>query len=103
MRVYFQSKWSYDMNKMLGYDPKGYLQIVNNAVDDTIFHNRGRQPFSRLRKTKIMASSWSSGERKGFKTFKWLDDNLDFTKYKFSSMGTFRTGWCLKTSRPYHP
>jgi glycosyltransferase involved in cell wall biosynthesis len=99
----FQSKWSYDMNKMLGYDPKGYLQIVNNAVDDTIFHNRGRQPFSRLRKTKIMASSWSSGERKGFKTFKWLDDNLDFTKYEFFFSGNVPDGMVFKNIKTLPP
>ena len=99
----FQSKWSYDMNKMLGYDPKGYLQIVNNAVDDTIFHNRGRQPFSRLRKTKIMASSWSSGERKGFKTFKWLDDNLDFTKYEFFFSGNIPDGMVFKNIKTLPP
>jgi glycosyltransferase involved in cell wall biosynthesis len=99
----FQSKWSYDMNKMLGYDPKGYLQIVNNAVDDTIFHSRGRQPFSRLRKTKIMASSWSSGERKGFKTFKWLDDNLDFSKYEFFFSGNVPDGMVFKNIKTLPP
>jgi glycosyltransferase involved in cell wall biosynthesis len=99
----FQSKWSFDMNKMLGYSPKGYLQIVNNAVDDTIFHNRGRAPFSRLRKTKIMASSWSAGERKGFKTFKWLDDNLDFMKYEFFFSGNVPDGMTFRNIKVLPP
>ena len=49
---------------MLGYKVAGPYKIVNNAVDETIFNSAGKVPFDRKRKIRIVASSWSAGERK---------------------------------------
>lgn len=99
----FQSQWSYDMNVMLGYKPTGPTRIVNNAVDETIFNSQGRVPFDRQRKIRIVGSSWSAGERKGFKTFKWLDDNLDFERYSFTFMGNVPDGIAFKNIKHAPP
>ena len=98
----FQSQWSYNMNIMLGYKPRGILRIVNNAVDEDIFHPRGRIPWGdkynskNLYKVRLMASSWSSGQRKGFQTFKWMDDHLDWTKFEFTFSGSLPKGVTFK-------
>ena len=92
----FQSRWSYDMNIALGYKPVGPYEIVNNAVDESIFNREGKKPFDRSTKVRLVGSSWSSGERKGFKTFKWLDENLDFTRYSFTFMGNLPDGVTFK-------
>ena len=99
----FQSQWSYDMNVMLGYRPRGPTKIVNNAVDETIFNTDGRIPFDRNRKIRIVGSSWSAGERKGFKTFKWLDENLDFDRFSFTFMGNLPDGYSFKNIKHSPP
>ena len=72
------------MNRALGYTPKEPITIINNAIDHTIFHNRSRVPWAGARdgqrKVRLLSSSWSNGERKGFSTFKWMDANLDFDR-----------------------
>ena len=83
----FQSSWSLEMNRLLGYKPKEPIFIVPNAVDSTIFHSNGRLEWSPARKTRIISSSWSDGERKGFASFAWLDEHLDFSKYDYTFIG----------------
>ena len=99
----FQSQWSYDMNKRLGYEPRGPIRIVNNAVDEAIFNNVGKVGFDRGRKVRIIGASWSAGERKGFKTFKWLDDHLDFDRYEFTFMGNVPDDVTFKNIKPFPP
>jgi hypothetical protein len=72
------------MNLKLGYKPKEPVTIINNAIDHTIFHNASRLSWAGAkagsRKIRLISSSWSNGERKGFNTFKWLDHNLDYER-----------------------
>ena len=83
----FQSKWSYDMNVLLGYTIKEPYYIIPNGVDDSIFHARSRMSWSTNRKTRLISSAWAANERKGYKTHKWLDENLDFTQYEYLFIG----------------
>ena len=40
-----------------------------------------------LQKTRLVCTSWSINKNKGFDYYKYLDDNLDFSKYSFTYMG----------------
>mmetsp|Transcript_20687 Transcript_20687/g.39316 ORF Transcript_20687/g.39316 Transcript_20687/m.39316 type:complete len:379 (-) Transcript_20687:392-1528(-) len=93
----FQSRWSLEMNRLLGYKPKEPVVIINNAVDHEIFHNRSRIKWdpSGNRKIKIISSSWSDGERKGFNTFKWLDEHLDFDRFEYTFIGNLPENFTL--------
>eukprot|EP00238_Polyblepharides_amylifera_P005751 CAMPEP_0196588954 /NCGR_PEP_ID=MMETSP1081-20130531/62201_1 /TAXON_ID=36882 /ORGANISM="Pyramimonas amylifera, Strain CCMP720" /LENGTH=279 /DNA_ID=CAMNT_0041911611 /DNA_START=388 /DNA_END=1227 /DNA_ORIENTATION=- len=102
----FQSQWSYDMNVMLGYKPKDPVSIINNAVDHSIFHNLSRLQWKArpgARKVKLLSSSWSSGDRKGFPTFKWLDDHLDFSRYEYTFIGNAPEGFTLRNIKILPP
>ena len=65
--------------------------VVYNACDDEIFNSRGRQPFSRARKTRLISSSWSDNPRKGAPVYEWLEDNLDWDRYEFTFVGNSPT------------
>ncbi len=83
----FQSKWSRKENYAEGMKENRFEAIISNIADPSIFNNIGRQPFSLDRKTRLVAVSWSSNMNKGFETYKFLDDNLDFTKYEMILIG----------------
>ena len=83
----FQSKWSYDMNLLLGYKIKEPYYIIPNGVDDSIFNANNRVQWDISRKIRLISSAWAANERKGYKSHKWLDDNLDFTKYEYLFIG----------------
>jgi len=73
-------------NYRLGFRRPRYETVILGAPDPTIFNSRGKKPFSRD-KIKLIATSWSSNIRKGFDTYKFLDEQLDFNKYKMSFVG----------------
>lgn len=83
----FQSKWSYDMNILLGYKVKEPYYIIPNGVDESIFNANNRVSWSANRKTRLISSAWAANERKGYKTHKWLDEHLDYTKYEYLFIG----------------
>lgn len=85
----FQSKWSYDMNILLGYKPKEPYFIIPNSVDAEIFNSVNRTTWEAhpQRKTRLISSAWASNERKGYKTHDWLDKNLDFGRFEYTFIG----------------
>ena len=85
----FQSKWSYDMNILLGYKPKEPSYIIPNSVDADIFNSKNRtvwEPYPK-RKTKLISSAWANNQRKGYKTHDWLDKHLDFDRFEYTFIG----------------
>ena len=82
----FQSEYSRRTNHEMGLHPSQYETTIINAPDETFFW-RKKYDFDKKQKTKIIASSWSSNWNKGFDTYKYLDDNLDFTKYEMTFVG----------------
>lgn len=81
-----QSEWSYRQLLGLGYKPVNPV-VIRNAVDGDIFHPRGRVPFSRHRKIRLVSTAWSDNPRKGGPFYKWLDDHLDWTRYEYTFIG----------------
>ena len=90
--VIFQSEWSKQANIKLGLDISGKKHtVIHNAPDPSIFF-----PSSKERKNdkiRLIASSWSDNIRKGFFTYKYLDEALDFDKYEFFFMGRSPVGF----------
>ena len=84
--VIFQSEWSKQANIKLGLDISGKKDtVIHNAPDPGIFYPSDKK--QKNDKIRLIASSWSDNIRKGFLTYKYLDETLDFNKYEFFFMG----------------
>ena len=83
----FQSKWSKQKNQELGIKSNTFETIILNAPNPEIFNTTGKTPFYPKGKIKIIATSWASNKNKGFETYKFLDENLDFSKYEMTFCG----------------
>jgi glycosyltransferase involved in cell wall biosynthesis len=66
-------------------------RVIYNGCDHRIFHPNGRAPFARDRKTRLISSSWSDNPRKGAPTYRWLEENLDWSRYEFTFVGNTAT------------
>lgn len=83
----FQTNWSKDNNFKLGLKPNKFEKTIINAPDKNIFNKKNKGNFTRTNKTKLIATSWSNFYKKGFNVYKWLDENLDFSKYEMTFCG----------------
>lgn len=83
----FQSYWSREANYELGMNKKKINTVIMNAPDSKIFNNNDKIDFSRDRKIRLVATSWSSNVNKGFDVYKWMDDNLDHSMYEMTFIG----------------
>ena len=61
--------------------------VVYNGCDPEVFHPRGRVPFARDRKIRLIASSWSANPHKGAPVYRWLEDRLDWDRFEFTFVG----------------
>ncbi len=85
-KTIFQSQYSLEKHLALGMVFKNPT-IILNAADTEIFHSNGRVEFSRNRKTRLIASSWSNNINKGASVYQWLDENLDWERYSMTFVG----------------
>ncbi len=83
----FQSEWSKQENLRLGIENNLHQTTIINAPNSEVFNCKNRLNFSQERKIRIIATSWSANIRKGFEVYKWLDKNLDFSKYEMTFCG----------------
>ncbi|OGI09869.1 MAG: hypothetical protein A2Y40_08505 [Candidatus Margulisbacteria bacterium GWF2_35_9] len=83
----FQSNWSKTMNYLYGLNDGKYSSTIINAPDVDIFNRLGKKSLNKGKKVHIVATSWSSNLKKGFITYQWLDNNLDFNKYGMLFIG----------------
>lgn len=85
-KTIFQSQYSLEKHLLLGMEFKSPT-IILNAADPEIFHSRGRVDFSRNRKTRLIASSWSDNLNKGAPVYQWLDEHLDWDRFEMTFVG----------------
>jgi len=82
----FQSMWSLINNLILGYQPINPI-LTPNASDNEIFNKDNKLRFTKNRKIKLISTSWSNNPKKGAAVYKWLDENLDWSKYEYTFIG----------------
>jgi glycosyltransferase involved in cell wall biosynthesis len=85
--IIYQSNWSKNKNYYLGMKKNNFETTILNAPNSNIFNRDNKIPFDKNRKIKLIATSWSNNWKKGFETYKWLDENLDFSKYEMTFIG----------------
>lgn len=83
----YQSQWSKSKIIELSKFKNRYQKIIINSVDKNIFFNKREKKLKKNKKIKLITSSWSKNFKKGFKMIKWLDENLDFNKFKYTFVG----------------
>lgn len=83
----FQSSYSQNANYKLGLKHNTFETVIMNAVNDKIFNRLGKEGLSCSPKIRLIATSWSANWNKGFKTYQYLDNNLDFNKYEMIFIG----------------
>lgn len=83
----FQSNWCKEQNKKLFGISSKYETVIHNAADRRVFNKSGKRKFNSNGKIKLIATSWSSNWRKGFEIYKFLDENLDFSRYEMTFVG----------------
>ncbi|MFN8384177.1 MAG: glycosyltransferase [Anaerolineales bacterium] len=99
-KTIFQSHYSLDKHLELGMTFREPVVILN-AADPQIFHSRGRVAFSRNRKIRLVAASWSDNVNKGAPIYQWLDEHLDWDRFEFTFVG--RTQAVFKNIRVIPP
>jgi glycosyltransferase involved in cell wall biosynthesis len=82
----FQSRYSLDAHAALGLPFRAPVAIVN-AVDPALFRREGRVGWDPGRRVRLISTSWSDNPNKGFATYKWLDENLDWSRYQYTFVG----------------
>jgi glycosyltransferase involved in cell wall biosynthesis len=82
----FQSHWSRMRCIDQGMKPPKCQAVIFNAPDPDIFWHRPRSPVGG-RKIRLIATSWSANEKKGFDIYRYLDESLDFDRYEMSFIG----------------
>jgi len=81
----FQSHWSCKQNLELGFQYKTPMAVIYNAPDPEVFNLQYEK--KKNNKLTLIATSWSDNMKKGFKYYKFLDENLDFDNYRFLFAG----------------
>ena len=83
----FQSRWALNEAIGLGLDDEIPYRIICNSGDPDIFNKNNKKKFNSEGKIKIVATSWAASWSKGFDIYKFLDENLDFSKYEMTFVG----------------
>ncbi len=83
----WQSKWSQAQNKKIFKYNCQNETVIYNAPNEQIFNKQNKNSFNPKEKIKLVAVSWSSNVLKGFDTYKFLDENLDFKRYQMVFVG----------------
>lgn len=80
----FQSQFSRKRNVELGYLPQEQETTIYNSPDKGIFRKKRS---GTGKKVRLITTSWSPNWKKGFKTYDYLDRNLDFSRYEYVFVG----------------
>jgi glycosyltransferase involved in cell wall biosynthesis len=86
----FQSHYSLDMHRQLGFDLRDPV-VVSNTVDPALFHPAPTHERPAGRRLRVITTSWSANPRKGAEVLGWLDRNLDFDQFEVTFAGNIET------------
>ena len=78
-------------------------RVIHNGTDPAIFNARGRIPFDRGRRTRLVAVSWSDNPRKGGPFYRWLESELDWERYELTYVGNTQESFRRATVVPPLP
>jgi glycosyltransferase involved in cell wall biosynthesis len=81
----FQSEWSKEANLKLGMRVEKPSAVIPNGIDNKIFYPNENKTLTK--KIRIISTSFSSNLKKGFNTYRFLDDNLDFDRFEYCFAG----------------
>ena len=84
--IIFQSSWCEEKNRTGFGIYSRYQTIIHNAPDPTLF-NKNQRPPQNSSKIRLIATSWSANQRKGFDLYAYLDTHIDFSKYEMTFVG----------------
>lgn len=83
----FQSAWCREQCIAAGLQETKFSTTIYNAPDPNIFFPRTHAPLQHNRRTRLIATSWSTNIRKGFDYYAALDETLDFSQYDMTFIG----------------
>lgn len=83
----FQSKWTEENCYKLGLKKNGHHTVIHNAPDPGIFYPAGSKKEKEDGKIRLVATSWSPNRNKGFDILEYLDQTLDFDRYRLTFIG----------------
>jgi glycosyltransferase involved in cell wall biosynthesis len=83
----YQSNWSRENNLKMGMTQNANEIIIINAPDSALFNKSNKNKYRESGKVRLVISSWSNNVKKGFPVYKWMDKNLDFSKYSVTFIG----------------
>lgn len=86
----FQSQWSLKETEKLGYSFKRPVVITNAADPRLFFPAKNKFKLAEKSRINIVSSSWSTNERKGLNDYVFIDDHLDWNKYRFTFVGNIK-------------
>jgi len=75
--------------------------IIGNAPDPSFFYPATSAPAPLP--WRLVYTSWSSNEKKGFPTLRRLDEELDFSRYAMTFVGSLPEGYTFKNIRNIAP
>lgn len=85
--VIYQTNWIKKIQQNHGISENISNIVCINAPDSQIFKKQELSFPKEGEKIKLVATCWAPNERKGFKYYKYLDENLDFNKYEMTFIG----------------
>tara|TARA_Y100001935_G_C17307448_1_gene513288 strand:- start:3011 stop:3979 length:969 start_codon:yes stop_codon:yes gene_type:complete len=83
----FQSEWSKKENIKQGMNIDSPDIVIHNAPDPNIFFPSKQNLTKINKKIKLISTSWSNSQNKGFDIYHYIDNNLDFDKYEMTFIG----------------
>ena len=85
--IIFQSNWSMSASKKNGMKSHNKEVVICNCSDPKIFYKTSCANSRLSSLVRLITTAWSDNQKKGFETYQYLDDNLDFNRYEYVFVG----------------
>ena len=81
-----QSRYSLEASAQVGIELRDPV-VIPNAVDPELFYPpASREPLTG-RKVRLITTSWSDNPNKGTETYRWLERQLDWSRFEWTFAG----------------